>query len=83
MVSKKYESESFPIGVDFCITKFSVEMRAAMKVVTNGETIEWNKVSLENGKISEAKIKAEAINFFDLSAEDKNKDKRFGEIWKT
>ena len=77
MVSKKYQSESFPLEVDFCITKFSVEMRTAMKVVTNGETIEWYKVSLENGKISEAKIKAEAINFFDLSAEDKNKDKRY------
>ena len=76
LISKKHESESFPLKVDFCITKFSVEMRVAMKVRTNGETIEWYKVYLDNGKISEAKIKNEALNFFDLSAEDQNKDKK-------
>ena len=40
-----------------------------MEAVTNGQTIEWYKVNLENGNISEAKIKTEAVKFFDLSDE--------------
>ena len=40
-----------------------------MEAVTNGQTIEWYKVKLENGKISEAKIKSEAVNFFELADE--------------
>ena len=54
MISKKYESENFPFGVDYLINQLSVEMRASMEAVTNGQTIEWYKVNLENGKISEA-----------------------------
>ena len=47
-----------------------------MEAATNGQTIEWYKVNLENGKISEAKIKTEAVKFFDLSDEEQNKDKK-------
>ena len=47
-----------------------------MEPVTNGQTIEWYKVNLNFGKISEAKIKTEAVNFFDLSDEEQNKDKK-------
>ena len=47
-----------------------------MEAVTNGQTIEWYKVKLENGKISEAKIKTEAVKFFDLSDEEQSKDKK-------
>ena len=76
MISKKYESESFPFGADYLINQLSVEMRASMEAVTNGQTIEWYKVNLENGKVSEAKIKTEAVKFVDLSAEEQNKDKK-------
>ena len=57
MISSNYESESFAFGVDYLINQLSVEMRASMEAVTNGQTIEWYKVKLENGKISEAKMK--------------------------
>ena len=40
-----------------------------MEPVTNGETIEWYKVNLNFGKISEAK-------FVDLSDEEQIKDKK-------
>ena len=45
-----------------------------MEPVTNGQTIEWYKVNF--GKISEAKIKTEAVKFFDLSDEEQSKDKK-------
>ena len=38
--------------------------------------VEWYKVNLENGKLSEAKIKTEAVKFFDLAAEELNKYKK-------
>ena len=47
-----------------------------MEPVTNGQTIEWYKVNLKFGKISEAKIKTEAVKFFDLSDEEQSKDKK-------
>ena len=40
--------------------------------------VEWYKVNLENGKLSEAKIKTEAVKFFDLAAEELNKYKKKG-----
>ena len=70
------ESESFPFGVNYPIKQLSVEMRASMEPVTNGQTIEWYKVNLKFGKISEAKIKTEAVKFFDLSDEEQSKDKK-------
>ena len=45
-----------------------------MGPVTNRQIIEWYKVNLKFGKISEAKIKTEAVKFFDLSDEEQNKD---------
>ena len=51
-------------------------MRATMEPVTNGQTIERYKVNLKFGKISEAKIKTEAVKFVDLSDEEQNKDKK-------
>ena len=47
-----------------------------MEPVPNGQTIEWYKVNLNFGKISEAKIRTEAVNFFYLSHEEQNKDKK-------
>ena len=69
------ESESFPFGVNYPIKQLSVEMRSSMKPVKNGLTIEWYKVNLNFGKISEAKI-TEAVKFFYLSHEEQNKDKK-------
>ena len=51
-------------------------MRASMGPVTNRQIIEWYKVNLKFGKISEAKIKTEAVKFFDLSDEEQSKDKK-------
>ena len=62
--------------INYPIKQLSVEMRASMEPVTNGQTIEWYKVNLNFGKISEAKIKTEAVKFFDLSDEEQNKDKK-------
>ena len=45
--------------------------------VTNGGAIDWYRSILSNGKISEEKIKTEAGKFFNLSFEDKTKDKFF------
>ena len=47
-----------------------------MEPATNGQTIEWYKVDLNFGKISEAKIRTEAVKFFDLSDEEQSKDKK-------
>ena len=44
--------------------------------VTNGGAIDWYRSILSNGKISEEKIKTEAGKFFNLSFEDKAKDKK-------
>ena len=44
--------------------------------VTNGGAIDWYRSILINGKISEEKIKTEAGKFFNLSVEDKAKDKK-------
>ena len=43
--------------MNYPIKQLSVEMRASMEPVTNGQTIEWYKMNLNFGKISEAKLK--------------------------
>ena len=43
---------------------------------TNGAAIDWYRAILSNGKISEDKIKTEAGIFFNLSVEEKAKDKK-------
>ena len=48
--------------------------------VTNGGAIDWYRSILINGKISEEKIKTEAGKFFNLSVEDKAKDKKVFKI---
>ena len=58
--------------MNYCIKQLSVEVRASMEPVPNGQTIEWYKVNLNFGKISEAKIRTEAVKFF----EEQNKDKK-------
>ena len=50
--------------MNYCIKQLSVEVRASMEPVPNGQTIEWYKVNLNFGKISEAKIRTEAVKFF-------------------
>ena len=62
--------------INYPIKQLSVEMRASMEPVTNGQTIDWYKVNLKFGKISEAKIKTEAVKFVDLSDEEQSKDKK-------
>ena len=47
---------------------------------TNGGAIDWYRSILINGKISEEKIKTEAGKFFNLSVEDKAKDKKVFKI---
>ena len=41
-----------------------------------GETLDWYRETLQNGKLSEAKIKSEALNFFNLSSANLMKDKK-------
>ena len=41
-----------------------------------GQTLEWYKTTLQNGKVSEAKIKSEALRFFKLSKSNELKDKK-------
>ena len=60
--------------MNYRIKQLSVEMRASVEPVSNVQTIEWYKVKLNFGKISEAKIRTEAVKFFDLSDEEQNKD---------
>ena len=55
----------------------SLEIRTS---VTNGGAIDWYRSILSNGKISEEKIKTEAGKFFNLSSEDKAKDKKVFKI---
>ena len=43
---------------------------------TNGAAIDWYRAILSNGKISEDKIKTEAGIFFNLSVEEKAKDRK-------
>ena len=43
---------------------------------TNGAAIDWYRAILSNGKITEDKIKTEAGIFFNLSVEEKAKDKK-------
>ena len=58
----------------------SLEIRTS---VTNGGAIDWYRSILSNGKISEEKIKTEAGKFFNLSFEDKAKDKKCSKFaWK-
>ena len=50
---------------------------------TNGAAIDWYRAILSNGKISEDKIKTEAEIFFNLSVEEKAKDKNNSKFtWK-
>ena len=41
-----------------------------------GETLDWYRETLQNGKLSEAKIKSEALIFFNLSSANQMKDKK-------
>ena len=41
------------------------------------ETLDWYRDTLKNGKCSEAKIKEEALIFFNLSSANQMKDKNF------
>ena len=40
------------------------------------ETLDWYRDSLQNGKLSEAKIKSESLKFFNLSTANQMKDKK-------
>ena len=41
-----------------------------------GETLEWYRETLQNGELSEAKIKSESLTFFNLSCENQMKEKK-------
>ena len=47
-----------------------------MEPVTNGQTIEWYKMNLNFGKISEAKIKTEAVKFLTSLMKSKTRIKK-------
>ena len=44
---------------------------------SDGQTLQWYKTTLQNGKVSEAKIKCEALRFFKISKSNELKDKKF------
>ena len=59
-------------------------MRASMGPVTNRQIIEWYKVNLKFGKISEAKIKTEAVKFLTSLMKSRSRIKKvFKSILKT
>ena len=52
----------------------------APKVQTNGSAVDWYKKLKSGGKVSEQKIKDEALLFFQVSAEESLKDKKVFKI---
>ena len=50
------------------------------KVQTNGSAVDWYKKLKSGGKVSETKIKDEALLFFQVSPEDRLKDKKVFKI---
>ena len=48
----------------------------APKVQTNGSAVDWYKKLKSGGKVSEQKIKDEALLFFQVSPEERLKDKK-------
>ena len=52
----------------------------APKVQTNGSAVDWYKKLKSGGKVSESKIKDEALLFFQVSPEERLKDKKVFKI---
>ena len=52
----------------------------APKVQTNGSAVDWYKKLKSGGKVSESKIKNEALLFFQVSPEERLKDKKVFKI---
>ena len=52
----------------------------APKVQTNGSAVDWFKKLKSEGKVSESKIKDEAFLFFQVSPEERLKDKKVFKI---
>ena len=50
------------------------------KVQTNGSAVDWYKKLKSGGKVSETKIKDEALLFFQVSPEERLKDKKVFKI---
>ena len=46
----------------FSVVKRSLLVREGVEAI--GETLDWYRETLQNGKLSEAKIKSEALIFF-------------------
>ena len=52
----------------------------APKVQTNGSAVDWYKKLKSGGKVSESKIKGAALLFFQVSPEERLKDKKVFKI---
>ena len=52
----------------------------APKVQTNGSAVDWYKKLKSGGKVSKSKIKDEALLFFQVSPEERLKDKKVFKI---
>ena len=66
-----------------CSGKLQLNFDAVMdapKVQTNGSAVDWYKKLKSGGKVSEQKIKDEALLFFQVSAEESLKDKKVFKI---
>ena len=62
-----------------CSGKLQLNFDAVMdapKVQTNGSAVDWYKKLKSGGKVSESKIKDEALVFFKVSPEERSKDNK-------
>ena len=77
VIERLWESEE--IGF-FSVVKRSLLVQEGVEAnpgpPTIRETLDWYRETLQNGEVSEAKIKSEALEFFNLSPANQMKDKK-------
>ena len=77
MVERLWEEEEsgfFSVVRKSLLVREGVEANPGLPSI--GETLDWYRETLQNRKLSEAKIKSEALNFFNLSSANQMKDKK-------
>ena len=77
MVERLWEEEEsgfFSVVRKSLLVREGVEANPGLPSI--GETLDWYRETLQNGKLSEAKIKCEALKFFNLSSANQMKDKK-------
>ena len=62
------------------LLSFRLECSGNLKVQTNGSAVDWYKKLKSGGKVSKSKIKDEALLFFQVSPEERLKDKKVFKI---